>query len=376
MGFYMKNVILVFANYGPYHFARLNAFHTACKQLGWNAVGLEFSRTEQLYPWRVDLQNLPYNFITLDPEKMVEEIGKFKLIKKLFKTLNQHQPNVLVIAGYSPFAMLATMVWGRLHTIPVILMTDSKEDDSRRHFLIEELKKNIIRCYQAALVAGSPQKRYLMKLGMSSKKIFTGYDVVDNQFFHQIKTREFKNPISKPFFLVVSRFVKKKNLRRLIEAYAIYYHRSGPDAWDLVLCGDGELRRDIENQILNLNLESCVHLTGFLQSSEQLPYFSNAKCFIHASTQEQWGLVVNEAMASGLPVLISRKCGCFEDLVLEGKNGFGFDPEDTIELANLLIKMSSGEVNLSEFAEVSLNHIQNFSPRIFAKNLVKAIQCC
>ena len=372
----MKKVILVFANYGPYHFARLSAFHTACKQLGWNTVGLEFSRTEQLYPWRVDLQNLPYNFITLDQEKTVEEIGKFELIKKLFKTLNQHQPDVLVIAGYSPFAMLATMVWGRLRTIPVILMTDSKEDDSRRHFLIEELKKNIIRCYQAALVAGSPQKRYLMKLGMSSKKIFTGYDVVDNQFFHQAKTREFKNPISKPFFLAVSRFVKKKNLRRLIEAYAIYYHRSGPDAWDLVLCGDGELRRDIENQILNLNLESCVHLTGFLQSSEQLPYFSHAKCFICASTQEQWGLVVNEAMASGLPVLISRKCGCFEDLVLEGKNGFGFDPEDTIELANLLIKMSSGEVNLSEFAEVSLNHIQNFSPSIFAKNLVKAIQYC
>jgi glycosyltransferase involved in cell wall biosynthesis len=371
----MKKVIVIFTNYGPYHIARVGEFHQVAKENDWEVIGLEFSRSESIYPWKVDIANLPYSLITLFNDKVLEEIEKIRLVKSLFKVLEEHQPFSIVVAGYSPFAMFCAMIWGKLRHKPVILMTESKEDDSQRDPLKEAIKRSLLKNYKSALVGGAPQKRYLKKLGMASEKIFIGYDVVNNDFFTTSKETQHQNPIHKKFFLSINRFIKKKNLHTLISAYAIYRQKLGSNAWDLVLCGDGELKEEIKKQIFNLQLESFIHLPGFLQSEEQLPYFAHAGCFIHASTQEQWGLVVNEAMASGLPVLVSKKCGCFEDLVIEGENGFGFNPESIVELSYYMERMSSGEINLSEFGKKSSEHIKNFSPMLFATNLVKAIQC-
>ena len=134
------------------------------------------------------------------------------------------------------------------------------------------------------------------------------------------------------------------------------------------------MRPQIEQQIKELGLQKFIHLPGFLQQEELLPYFAHASCFIHASTQEQWGLVVNEAMAAGLPVIVSNRCGCFEDLVIEGVNGFGFDPTNQQKLTDLMLKMSSGKVDLSVMGEASLQHIQKYSPDYFAQGLMKALE--
>lgn len=71
-----------------------------------------------------------------------------------------------------------------------------------------------------------------------------------------------------------------------ISSYAAYRQAAGSNAWDLVLCGDGELRPQIEQQIAKLDLQNSVHLPGFLQQDKLLPYFAYAKCFIHASIQK------------------------------------------------------------------------------------------
>ena len=156
--------------------------------------------------------------------------------------------------------------------------------------------------------------------------------------------------------------------------YAAYCQKVGDRAWDLVLCGDGELRPQIEAKIAQLNLQHKVHLPGFLQQEQLLPYFAHASCFIHASTTEQWGLVVNEAMAAGLPVIISNRCGCFEDLVIEGVNGFGFDPHNSQQLTNLMSHISSESVDRQKMGQAALEHIQNFSPEYFAQGLTQAVK--
>ena len=117
------------------------------------------------------------------------------------------------------------------------------------------------------------------------------------------------------YFLASARFVPKKNLLRLLEAYAGYRRRAGADAWHLVLLGDGELRGDIERRSALPDLAGAVILPGFRQYDELPAYYGLARAFVHASTTEQWGLVVNEAMAAGLPVLVSDRCGCAPDLV-------------------------------------------------------------
>src|SRR5207244_4064698 len=101
-----------------------------------------------------------------------------------------------------------------------------------------------------------------------------------------------------------------KNLPRLLEAFAGYRRLAGDAAWELVLLGDGPLRPELVALLKDLELDGHVLLPGFKQYDELPAYYGLAGAFIHASTTEQWGLVVNEAMASGLPVLVSDRCGC------------------------------------------------------------------
>jgi glycosyltransferase involved in cell wall biosynthesis len=113
-------------------------------------------------------------------------------------------------------------------------------------------------------------------------------------------------------------------------------------------------------------------LPGFRQIGELPRFYAGAGCFVHASTTEQWGLVVNEAMACGLPVIVSQRCGCAMDLVQEGVNGFRFDPRDTGQLEALLTKVSGAGFPHGEFAEASRRIIADFGPERFARGMKAA----
>jgi len=369
----MTRIAVLFTNYGPYHLARLRSLYEHCSRTGWEVVGIELARQELEYAWNANIEGLPFSIVSVIKNQPLEQAKFSRLLQRLYIVLSQLNPDVLVIAGYSRPAMLSTLLWCIWNRKPTVLMCESKLDDAERGRFKETFKGWILKGYNAALVGGTPQKSYLTTLGMASDAIFSGYNVVDNNLFQPDNIKSFPNPLDNPYFLAINRFVPKKNLSLFISAYASYYQAAGSKAWHLVLCGDGELQPQIEKQIADLALKDAVHLPGFLQQEELLPYFAHAKYFVHASTQEQWGLVVNEAMAAGLPVLVSNRCGCFEDLVVEGINGFGFDPENSQQLTNLMLKMSSGEVNLQTMGDAALEHIQKFSPDYFAQGLIQAV---
>jgi 1,2-diacylglycerol 3-alpha-glucosyltransferase len=368
----MATVALIFTNYGPYHLARLDGLHKVCDQMGWHAIGIELARSEATYPWKANIDQLPFDFVSIVKGEQLESISFHRLVKGLFSALSEAKPDVVAIAGYAHPAIVASLIWCVWHRKPAILLSASKEDDTSRRWWIELLKSRLLKFYRTALVGGKPQARYLTKLGMSADKIFYGYNVVGNEAFHPQKIRAVPRPLNQPFFLSVNRFVPKKNLLNLLTAYASYHQQTGVEAWHLVLCGDGELRPQIEQQIQKYGLSNYVHLPGFLQQAELIPYYAHAGCLIHSSIQEQWGLVVNEAMAAGLPVIVSNRCGCHEDLVLEGINGFSFDPENVEALTHLMMKIGSNAIDLNAMGQASLQHIQNFSPEYFAENLIKA----
>ena len=113
-------------------------------------------------------------------------------------------------------------------------------------------------------------------------------------------------------------------------------------------------------------------LLGFQQYPVLPVFYGLANAFILGSTSEQWGLVVNEAMASGLPVLISKQCGCAVDLVHYNRNGFTFDPYKWEELAGFMIKLGSGECDLNAMGKASRQIIEDWGKAHFAENLLKA----
>ena len=136
------------------------------------------------------------------------------------------------------------------------------------------------------------------------------------------------------YFLASARFIEKKNLSGLLHAYAAYRRATPDDPWSLVVLGDGELRPELERLRGELGLDDVVSFPGYRSYQELPAYYGLASCFVHASTTEQWGLVVNEAMAAGLPVLVSNRCGCAanlvqEDGVQEGGNGFTSRSDET-----------------------------------------------
>jgi 1,2-diacylglycerol 3-alpha-glucosyltransferase len=368
------HIAIVFANYGPYHLARVNRFDWVCHDLDWKVTGIELARSEIEYAWKAQVEDSKFPLISVMTDRPLEQTNFVLLCQKLYKILSQLDSDVVAISGYSRPTMLFILLWCLWFRKSIILFSETHEDDAVRVEWREVLKSLLIKRYHSILVGGQAQKRYLLKLGIPEKNIFLGYDVVGNEVFHPDKIRSLPSPLETSYFLSINRFISKKNIPFLISSYAEYRRLAGLKAWDLVLCGDGELRSQIERQIADLELTNVVHLPGFLQQDELLPYFANAHCFIHASVQEQWGLVVNEAMAAGLPVLLSNRCGCFEDLLVEGINGFGFDPTDDRQLIDLMLTVSAENIDLEKMGCSALQHIQKFSPDYFASGLMQAVQ--
>ena len=218
-----------------------------------------------------------------------------------------------------------------------------------------------------------------------------GYDAVDNDYFAISAAKMRNGPpktrtacgLTNSYFLASARFIEKKNLFRLLEAYAIYrercHSRAGHNlrgAWSLVLLGDGPLRDQLITLLMRLNLSEHVLLPGFVQDHALPEDYAMAGAFIHASTTEQWGLVVNEAMASGLVVLISNRCGCAPDLVREGVNGFTFDPCDVEAMARLMFQVANLEPDrLATMGEASRRTSSEWGLDRFASGLAAAAKC-
>jgi glycosyltransferase involved in cell wall biosynthesis len=126
-----------------------------------------------------------------------------------------------------------------------------------------------------------------------------------------------------------------------------------------------------------LSLDSAAHgaviFAGFRQVGELRDFYAGAGAFIHPALAEPWGLVINEAMASGLPVISSRNVGAAEELVREGVNGFLFDPEDVEELAGLMGRVAEmpREERLA-MGEASRGLIAEWGPERFARGAEEA----
>lgn len=368
---------------GPYHIARLTTAYKYLMGVGIETVGLETVSDDSTYLWRQETDSTPFTRYVVLPEQSYENVPPMNIWQGISSTLNKIQPDVVAICGYSSLDALATFIWCKLNGRKAIIMMESKQDDAPRQQVKEWLKQQIISQFDAALCGGSSHRDYLMQLGMSTDQIFLGYDAVDNSYFRteaqkvQLNSSTFSHlpglDSNRPFFLASSRFIKRKNLDGLLRAYARYRQVVDSSAWRLIILGDGEERDNLHQLANELELSDAVW-PGFRQIGELPAYYGLAGAFIHPALQEQWGLVVNEAMATGLPVLVSQTCGCTRDLVLEEETGFSFDPKDTNTLARLMVQVSSGQVDRETIGQAAQRHIDQWGTERFAQGLYDAIK--
>ena len=148
---------------------------------------------------------------------------------------------------------------------------------------------------------------------MPRDRVALGYNAVDNAYFAARANASREDPDrtglpAAPYFLTVCRFVPDKNLVRLIGAFARHRrHSDTRDAWDLALCGDGPGAGEVERAINESGCASAIHRPGFLQADRLSRWYAHASAFVLPSLMEPWGLVVNEAAACGLPLLVSSR---------------------------------------------------------------------
>jgi 1,2-diacylglycerol 3-alpha-glucosyltransferase len=276
------------------------------------------------------------------------------------------------------------LCWARTHDRPAVLMSESQAIDHPRVWWKEAVKRRRVRQFHSALVGGPSHREYLVSLGMPRDRISLGYNAVDGERFAAdaealriAPAGRFGLP-ERPYFLAVNRFVSEKNLVRLIEAYARYRNEPGPlEPWDLVLCGDGPGAEEIESAISRSSLTGSIHRPGFLQVSDLTRWYAYASAFVHPSLSEPWGLVVNEAAACGLPLLVSDRAGCVETFVPEdaettGYRLNGYDPEAMAAALHAMANLPEGERNaMGRRAAVIASA---WGPDRFARGTMQAIQ--
>jgi glycosyltransferase involved in cell wall biosynthesis len=375
-----SRVAIVFDRFGPYHVARLEAAADTA-----DVVGIEVFGESREYAWDQVASSGRFKRITLFPGASYSESEPAAIRRAIGDALSTVRPHVVALPGWSHPAALGGLAWCRQMGVPSVLMSESTAWDERRSVIKEGLKRQVVQLCDSGLVGGAPHRAYLSSLGMPRERIHLGYDAVDNQHFavgaQAARTSEsgraIRNDLPSAYFLASARFVPKKNLVRLLEAYAVYVRRASasPGAatkpvWDLVLLGDGELREELVGVVDRVGLAHRVHMPGFKQYTELPAFYGLASAFVHASTTEQWGLVVNEAMAAGLPVLVSRTCGCCADLVIEGENGFSFDPFSVADIAHAMMRVaSSPRARLISMGEKSQTIVAQWGPERFADGL-------
>lgn len=359
---------------GPYHHARMNALGRRV-----DLTAVEFSAFDETYAWDRIKDTGAYRRVTLFSDKPIGMQSSTTVAKRLNGVLAELEPQVVVIPGWDALAALIALQWCLETGTPTVLLSDSQASDRKRVWWKESAKGRIVRLHPSGFVGGAPHVAYLGTLGMSKSRICTGCDVVDNAFFAaaaetalQDKTARGRLSLPRPYFLASGRFVEKKNLPLLLHAYADYRKDAGDSAWDLVLIGDGPLKPRLMAMRKELGLDSKVIFPGFKQYAELPVYYGLAGAFVHASTSEQWGLVVNEAMACGLPVIVSSPCGCVPDLVRHGHNGFVFNPHDRQELSRCLSHVAGSKCDRTAMGEAGRAIIGEFSPDNFAVNLCEA----
>ncbi len=227
----------------------------------------------------------------------------------------------------------------------------------RRPLALRLVHKIALRLYAAFLVVGESNRAFYRACGVAPERLFDCLHFVDNARFAAGSARErsarselrgqWRVPAGAICALFAGKLAPVKNLPLLFDALerALREER----ALYLLVAGDGELRASLEAAARRRQLP--VTFAGFLNQSEMPRAYAAADLLVLPSLSETWGLVVNEAMASGLPAIVSSEVGCAPDLIREGETGWVFPSGDAGALAARLVDAARSPERLAAMGE-------------------------
>jgi glycosyltransferase involved in cell wall biosynthesis len=381
---------VLFEDFGPYHVARIDALAVAAREVGSTVVGVRFRRESITYQWSPCELRIAVSRTLLPDGKRRFETSR--IVLAWCRVLREERVDIAFIPSYSPAVNALCLLTARIMGVRCVMMNDSWAATERANGLTLAVKRMLLRLYDGALVAGVRHRDHFVRHGMDPTMIELGFDAVDNDFFSvgtdRIRAASVRmGGLPSRYILNVGRMIPVKNLATLIDAYALLV-RERSDMPALVLVGDGPCRRTLmhvaeEQGLLVAERDfgsneapppaPAVVFFPFGQLDQLLEVYAFASVFVLPSHGETWGLVVNEAMASGLPVVVSERAGCVPDLVSQGENGFSFDPTDARALKDLLAQFVDSAELVEQFGRASRRIVGDFGPDRFASGALAVV---
>jgi glycosyltransferase involved in cell wall biosynthesis len=213
-------------------------------------------------------------------------------------------------------------------------------------------------------------------LGLSSDRVVSEYNTLSIDRIREAAGGP-PAPGGAPFadrhLTIVARLVPKKNLSTALEAYALYASTTH-DPRPLHLCGSGPLEYTLRSQAEALGIADRVIFRGFLQSNDIARVLGQSLALLLPSVEEQFGNVVIEAQAMGLPVILSDNCGARDKLVRSGRNGFVVEPDNPEGMAYFMSLLSEDETTWARFAIASAASAPQGDAARFAEAVAKLLK--
>jgi 1,2-diacylglycerol 3-alpha-glucosyltransferase len=329
-----------------------------------------------LRQWRVYKDEIHFSYEVLHSSRW--KLGKSSVLLNwgVGKALERASPEVIVCGGYNYPASWRAAGWARRHRVPFVLWSESTARDIRQgRWLVQFAKRRFLERSDAFLVPGLAARNYLLELGVPESKIYFAPNAVDVGFFGERSriARQSVDDIRRQFalperyFLCVGRLVPEKGVFDLVQAYERLTPEVQRDV-GLVFVGDGSARPQLE-ALASAGAPGRIRVLGFLHREQLASVYALAEALVFPTHSDTWGLVVNEAMACGLPIMASEVAGCVADLVKNEWNGFVIPP-GALEKWSEALRLIATEPELRRvMSRNSESRVQDFSPKNWADGL-------
>jgi len=340
----MSKLVFVWDNFGPLHADRCDA--VARKWEGRHEViGLEVASRSNVYGWAPE-NGRRFRKITLVPGRAMEEIPFAKRFGCILRgCLSIHGEAQFFMCHYDDPAIFAVACVLRLVGRPAYTLGCSKFDDYERKLYRELMKSLVYLPYKGGIASGTRSRDYMRFMGLDRARVQSSYNTVS---LDRIRTLAGAPPapdgacFDSRHFTIVARLVPKKNVSMALKAMDYYAARVAHPR-PLHIFGTGPLEAALRAEAKALGIAELVHFHGFRQTDEVSKAYGQSLALLLPSIEEQFGNVVPEAMAMGLPVILSDNCGARDVLVRSGVNGFVVEPDNPVGMAYFMQLLSEDE---------------------------------
>jgi glycosyltransferase involved in cell wall biosynthesis len=372
-----RRVVILTEIIAPY---RIPVFNALARRAEIDLHVLFLAETDPvLRQWQVYRDEIKFSYRILRSYR--RRLGRFNVLltRGTKAALQSVNPEVTICGGYNYLAMWQAQRWALKRDVPFLLWSESNDVDARRRLpWVEAAKRRYIASCHGYVVPGKSAAKYLETFGVVPDKVFVAPNAVDVERFKLGAEQARCDPglrerlgLPQRYLLYVGRFVRSKGVLDLIAAYATLPEEIRREI-GLVLAGDGEARDELARVSRKIS-PGAVIFPGFLQRDQLPAFYALAEGLVFPTHSDPWGLVVNEAMACGLPVIATEVAGCVADMVREGENGYVVRAAAPEELARAMERLTGVSELQKTMSDCSLQISSRFTPAAWAAGIVDAV---